>query len=127
MTKSLTLTQRKSLAKKAFQKLFTALSLENRWRVSLVLDSLPENTFGTCECNPRYHRARITIDISKEAHKDPIELVDTIRHELIHVLLGQMDPVLRGPSGRQADAIETTVAALEITLDGLGLTVDRFI
>lgn len=82
----------------------------------------------------RYFRAWITIDVYQHLTEESI--IDSLRHEMIHVLLGEGKSVLNSLhaalKGRSAvfesvrevfsESEERTVALIEKTLDRLGLT-----
>lgn len=87
-----------------------------------------------CGTNPPYKRAEITIDPAE--HDDESDALDSLRHELIHVLLdefgayrGIVQAVIAADSAADAAerkawtlGSERTVLRVERLLDGLGWT-----
>jgi hypothetical protein len=58
------------------------LSIEE-WDIQFRYTNLEDGTIGECSVEPAHKAAVILIDISK--HKNKNQLLDTIRHELIHI------------------------------------------
>lgn len=70
----------------------------NRWKYLLGLDDwditfkcvkLEDGTFGECGVEPAHKSASINIDVEK--HKDATELLETVRHELLHIVHALFD------------------------------------
>ena len=64
------------------------------WRVSLDFASLPDGRKGQTGTLISYYEANIVVDLDQ--HHSAEDIGETIRHELIHVLLANLDivPVL---------------------------------
>jgi len=84
----------------------------NDWKVTFKYNWIGEEgdlTFGTCTTDPSYKHA--TIVINPELLEDEIELVKTLRHELIHVLHSSFDiyrdTVQKLVSSKEFDALDT--------------------
>lgn len=106
-----------------------ALGLNN-WRVDIEYGVLGER-LGECVVNATYQRGTVTIDPAQHESED--ELLDTLRHELLHLIHGDFETCRRITAqfieGDSFDAMdvgwhlgaERTVLALERLLDSLGL------
>lgn len=119
-------------------RLATVFGLE-QWRIKWTTDR-PDNPNHVADVwvNHEYERATARIDVPR--HDDERDLADSVRHEMIHVLLSEhklaatVAASLLGGEGTRDYAIwysarnigeERTVARIERLLDRLGLTVDK--
>lgn len=99
-----------------------------------------DNDGWTAQCyrKPPYRRATITIDPARA--EDRADVLDSLRHELLHCVLGEFDVYANmvqtnidkddGPAVAVEEraftlAVERTVNHLECVLDGLGFTPER--
>ena len=80
--------QCREIVEEVLRPLSWALFLNN-WDLTVVYGTLDPTTMATCEPNEKYLRAKITIDPQK--HESRSSVVDTIRHELLHCVLAEMD------------------------------------
>src|SRR5690625_2021060 len=60
-----------------------------RWDVRITVERCPEQVKGQCEADPRYMIAEIQID--PEHAEDEDDVVKTLRHEMLHVLVSQFE------------------------------------
>lgn len=60
-----------------------ALQLQD-WNIDVTCGPLEANCGGTCKSDPK--RQRACIEINPAAHEDEVDVVTTLRHELLHVL-----------------------------------------
>ena len=104
----------------------------NNWHFNIQYEILDGNTAGNVLIQPKYMRATIAIDASK--HDDKKEVLDTLRHEMCHIVCGEMElvkelarqPITTEESANALDvvfshAIEKTVTAMENMLDVIGM------
>lgn len=108
-----------------------ALAL-NGWTVTMYYGREDDDTKGSARIVARDRRVKINIDPG--AHEDEADVLETLRHELLHVAHGYFElprellcQFLDGDSFDAVDvgfslAAEHTVDVLELALDGLGLT-----
>ena len=59
------------------------LSIEE-WDINMRYTSLEDGTLGCCSVTPAHKYATILIDISQ--NKDENELLETVRHEMFHIV-----------------------------------------
>jgi len=59
------------------------LSIEE-WDIQLRYINLEDGTLGECSVEPAHKAAVVLIDVGK--HKNKNQLLDTIRHEMIHIV-----------------------------------------
>jgi hypothetical protein len=99
---------------------------------------MESGSVGLCQALPDYQSAQIVLD--PEQHGDDVkQLLDTLRHELLHVLLGSSDTyrsaVGQATTRKQmkildisfASMCETHVTRIERMLDSLLLTPDAML
>ena len=73
----------KAVSKKFIEHWKYLLSLEE-WDISVRNVKLEDGKLGECGCEPAHKSATINIDVSK--HKTIEELLETVRHEFIHLV-----------------------------------------
>jgi len=85
--------QMQRLAEKEIRRLKSALGL-HFWDIDLVIGRCEtEGAVGENGLLPEYERATITIDHARIENED--ELLNVVRHEMIHCLLAPMEDVLK--------------------------------
>lgn len=106
----------------------------NDTRITMVYGACSDSNWAAeCDRNAPYRRATITIDPAQ--HDDEAEVLDSLRHEVLHLTLGEFDVYanmvqtnIDDSNGTAAAvesraftlAVERTINRLEVTLDGLG-------
>lgn len=105
------------------ERIVTALGLE-AWRIQYTIEAIPDGPYAAmCERWPEYQRATITIDPARAA--DDEDVLDSLVHELLHIVLSPIDlyraivtPYV--PEGAPDESAETAFThAIESTLRGL--------
>jgi hypothetical protein len=61
----------------------------SHWTIAVSFDATKEGTKATCEVFVKYERAEITIDAQKA--ETPLDVLESLRHELFHVLLANFE------------------------------------
>ncbi len=125
----------KKLAQDALRPMKYAMGL-GEWRVTVIYDSLNGQMGSIC---PDPSRRRATMKLDLQDHVDKNDLLDTIRHELLHLMHFQFEvyrkmlyQFITKPEEYAADqiwddAIESLVFHLETMLDACGLTSKRIL
>ena len=108
------------------------------WEIEVIYEPLVE-VIATCECNVPYNIATITID--PEQHKAECAVLNTLRHECLHIVISEFDylynkmisiiPMTKNTRELLDEsyirAQEVTVGNIERMLDyGLGLSDKKF-
>ena len=108
-----------------------------QWTIDLECVRLEGTTMGACTVSLDHRRARI--DIDPEKHEEVGELLDTLRHELLHIAHAYfltartaMSPFVSEKEFESVDhsftlGEEHTVASFEGILDACGMTPERMI
>lgn len=122
----------KAIVDRTFWDMQRALGLAD-WKLKVEWRKLDPNTKGQARLTPRYGHGTVAFD--ENEHDEEKDLLRSVRHELLHVLVAEHDP-LRDVAHCLADSktehdlvncteqecAERMVLQLERTLDGLGLT-----
>lgn len=105
----------------------------NRWAIEVEYCSLADGLMGDVTLLHKYYRAYIRIDLQKHPNKRSV--LDTVRHEMLHIVLADLELIKE--VGDQAitamessnmfsstfdHGVEKCVANLELLLDKLGIT-----
>jgi hypothetical protein len=109
------------------------------WNITIEYSRLDKGTLGQCSVNAEgYELATCTLDPEQIADSD--ELLETLRHEYLHIVLAafdrlrsQWDVVTLLPDVKALfehqwfNSCETTIRCLERLLDGNGVTLDALV
>jgi len=78
----------KLITKKLVNRWKYLLGIEE-WDIKFRYSKLEEDTMGVCMADPQYKKATIIVDIAE--HKNNEELLDTIRHEMLHIIHAEFE------------------------------------
>lgn len=107
------------------------------WHVDLVYERLEDDAIGQCKIRLAHQRAEVCIDPA--AHETEGDVLDTLRHELLHLACGYFDHArqcvhsfLNDEEFSSVDqsftlGAEHSVSAMERFLDGNGLTSKKLV
>jgi septum formation topological specificity factor MinE len=132
------LSEVRSIVEEAAPSMREALWL-GQWHLSFVYGPCEGGSWSAqCYRKAPYRQAIITIDPARA--EDRADVLDSLRHELLHCVVGEFDvyanmvqtniDVDDGPATAVEErafalAVERTVNHLECVLDGLGMTPER--
>lgn len=109
----------KAIVEPADKLMRDALGLSD-WTVTVTYER-DEDRMGSCSTMTSYQKATINIDPSH--HDDEDEVLDTLRHELLHIVHDEFTILRTEENDRlHSHAAERTVLRMERMLDRLGFT-----
>lgn len=59
------------------------------WKIKFRYTKLEDGGMGECRADPVYRKATIVFDLAE--HKDKKDLLDTLRHEMLHIVHAEFE------------------------------------
>ncbi|MEO0481902.1 MAG: hypothetical protein AAF196_20745 [Planctomycetota bacterium] len=123
-TKSIPQDEGLKVAEEAINRFREAFSLTD-WRIYAETHDLDPGNLANCSILDAYQKATIRIDVTQ--HESEEEVVESVRHEMIHLLLSPIEFVVdrvgqmerSDLSAAACEGVERSVRMIEKAMDGL--------
>lgn len=113
-------------------------TMTNMWSTSFRYEFTQENNLAQTEADPSYKRAEITFNPSAFENAEKEHVLDTLRHELLHLHLARLDTVMQSAVNQMTseaaeayidwyhEEIEQCITSMEEMLDhGCGMRSEK--